>query len=196
MADEQKQIESTEQAEEPSTADPRSTPAFKAVIRQVAELRAAKEALEAKIAAETAERERATLESEGRYKEALDLATRKAQQEIEAAKAEKSALERELKSTTLRTRLLQAGVSDELVLDGIEARYWKSAPESVDEFVSDLLKSHPQIAQKPALPNPAGHGAPAGSPAKGATALERAKRARTATDFAAALTELAAQQHR
>jgi hypothetical protein len=163
------------------------------VIKQLADERSAREALEAKIAAEAADRERATLESEGKYKEALELHSKKALAEIEAARAEKSALERELKSTQLRTKLLQHGVADDLVLDGIEARYWRANPESVDEFVSDLLKSYPAL-QKQALPPPSGHGAPGGGSAVGATALDRAKKARTTQDFARALTELGRRQ--
>jgi hypothetical protein len=121
----------TEETPEPQpTDDPRSTPAFRAVLKQLEEERAARQKLEQAQQKEKEAAERKRLEEEGNYKEALAQAIAKA----EAAEAR--ALDE-----ARRAKLALAGVSDKDHADFLLLKFRAAEAEDMEQWIAEARES-------------------------------------------------------
>lgn len=151
MAENNKQENNNTEPQQTETSDDtgneaggnlRETPAFKAILKQLNEERAARTALEDKLKNEAAEAERKRLEEENNFKE---IAAR-AEAERDRFKAEYEARE-----VRLRAEARLAGIRDEIAREGALARYMASDDKDLDAFYEDLRKTRPDLWEAPGV---------------------------------------------
>ena len=137
----QQQGEKTSQEQQEQTAERfRDDPVYKAMAKQINELRAAQEAAEAKRKAMEDEAEKKRLLEEGKYNE---LAAK--------LKAEAAQLEAEFKAKERRLLLEAkfATVDNEFTREGLIAKCPQGDDVNIDDYVADIRKSHPALFAAP-----------------------------------------------
>ena len=147
MSEEQKQEQQTENNQETEGSDePQVTnsqvtnhPVFKKVTKEFADLRDKYNTLMAEKEEKAKKAEMKALEEKGNYEEAMA--------KKEAGFLEQiGALERKLVTKDLHNALALEGVTNPLLLKGIEADFSGDA-DSIGEYVSTLKEAHPELFQ-------------------------------------------------
>jgi hypothetical protein len=137
----QQQGETASQEQQEQTAERfRDDPVYKAMAKQINELRAAQEAAEAKRKAMEDAAETKRLQDEGKYKELAAKAEAKAAQLEAEFKAEKRRLLLEAKFAT---------VENEFTREGLITKCPTGDDVNIDEYVADIRKNHPSLFSAP-----------------------------------------------
>jgi len=148
--EEQNQETKTDEA-----VDPRETPAFKGVLKQLESERTKAAQLESKLnelldSQKSAEQKakQVELESKGKYEEALAQTQQQWEQKLNEMKQQIAEKEKALVLSNLRSELAMRGVTNKVVVNGIASEFFTSEDQSdVSAWVDEFAKSeeHAQL---------------------------------------------------
>jgi hypothetical protein len=144
----QQQGETASQEQQEQTAERfRDDPVYKAMAKQINELRAAQEAAEAKRKAMEDASETKRLQEEGKYKELAAKAEAKAAQLEAKFKAEKRRLLLEAKFATVDNEFTREGLIAKF--EGMIAKCPPGDEVHIDDYVADIRKNYPSLFAAP-----------------------------------------------